>query len=237
MGDMQTSSAYIAYNLHALSALASGTPVQVMGHSQANPDIQWALHFFPSTHSVTSAYVGLSPDLAGIGFAGLSDLCDVDGDAIMLCQPSLWQQLAGSNYYKGLNFKGHTAQIPTTIIWSMTDEVVIPANVNAALPGATVIAVQDLCPYRITDHLSMVIDAAGFALATDALANGGTASLERVLPQIFDVCPRLEAKGMDPTIPDVINSAIGAVVKGIILTTPKVAAEPLLLAYAQIANQ
>ena len=120
MGDMQLSSSYIAYTLHALSDLASNTPVAVMGHSQANPDIQWALHFFPSTHSITSMYIGLSPDLTGIGFGTgfLRGLCDLGTDGqVSLCQPSLWQQLTGSNYHAALG-KVLKSEIATTEIWS-----------------------------------------------------------------------------------------------------------------------
>ncbi|KAI9728642.1 MAG: hypothetical protein M1828_002748 [Chrysothrix sp. TS-e1954] len=232
MGDMQLSSSYIAYNLHAVSALA-GNPVAVMGHSQANPDINWALHFWPSTHAVTSMYIGLSPDFSGVGLPGISDLCDLGPNGeLELCQPSLWQQAAGSHYYSAFAASSHASQIPTTVIWSLTDEVVVPPPLNAALPGADVIAVQELCPGRITDHLSMVIDSAGYALALDALGHGGKASLARVAPRIGSVCTRLAAPGMDVTVPATIKDALDAVVKGIILTTPKTKAEPPVMAYA-----
>ena len=161
-------------------------------------------------------YIGLSPDYSGVGIDGISGLCDLGPNgSIELCQPSLWQQAAGSNYYKAFAAKAHAAQVPTTVIWSETDEVVVPPPLNAALPGADVIAVQQLCPGRITDHFTMVIDSAGYALATDALANGGQASLARVATQFLQVCPRVAAPGMDVTIPNSIQDALNAVVKGI----------------------
>lgn len=57
----------------------------------------------------------------------------------------------------------------------------MPPKINAQLPGATTLAVQDLCPLRIVDHLTMLIDAAAFALAIDALKHGGHSNLQRTL--------------------------------------------------------
>lgn len=79
----------------------------------------------------------------------------------------------------------------------------MPPQPNAELPGGNPIAVQDLCPGRITDHVTMLIDPAGFALALDALNNGGTASLDRVkgAQTGLGVCGELVAANMDPTVP------------------------------------
>ncbi|KAI9670541.1 MAG: hypothetical protein M1831_005761 [Alyxoria varia] len=236
MGDMQLSSSYVAYSLHALSHMTGGGKIPVIGHSQGNPNIQWALQFYPSTQDVTAMYVGLSPDLAGVGPEGLGTrFCDLGEGDVELCAASIWQQAAGSEYYEALERNGKNAKVPTTLIWSKGDEVVIPAEKNAQLPGATVIAVQDLCPLRFVGHLGMVTDAAGFALALDALSNDGQADLNRVRKEQngFGVCGRFTAEGMDSTVPDTINGAIGAVVKGIILTTPKIEAEPPIREYAR----
>ena len=234
MGDMQVSSAYIAYNLHAMSSLAENSPVAIMGHSQANPDIQWALHFFPSTQQVTSMYVGLSPDFYGAWFDILSGVCSFSGQAI--CAPSLWQQASGSRYYGALNAKGNVEQVPTTLIWSETDEVVVPADRNAQLGGSTSIPVQELCPGRLTDHLEMVIDAAGYALAIDALNNGGIADINRVRGSSLGSCLQLAAPGMDPTIPGAINDALDAIGKGILGNGIEVTTEPPVMQYAINAN-
>lgn len=234
MGDMQISSAYIAYNLHAVSALAGNSPVAVMGHSQANPNIQWALHFFPSTQKVTSMFIGLSPDFYGAWFNILSGVCSFGDEP--LCAPSLWQQSSGSNYHGALSAKGNVEQVPTTLIWSETDEVVVPADKNAQLGGSTSIPVQDLCPGRLTDHLEMVIDAAGFALATDALNNGGTADLDRVRANDLGSCLQVTAPNMDPTIPGVINNSLNAISKGIFGNDLKTTSEPPVMQYATDAN-
>ena len=115
MDDMQKSSEYVAYNLHYLSALSGGLKPAIISHSQGGPVSQWALQFWPSTRSIARAFVPLAPDFAGIDLAisDLSAICD-----LINCQPSLWQQSEGSNYYKALHAGDFRALVPTTSIWS-----------------------------------------------------------------------------------------------------------------------
>ena len=210
MGDMQVSSEYVAYNLHYLSFL-SGLPTSVISHSQGGPNVQWALQFWPSTRSVTQAFVALSPDLSGIDLfsSALSTVCIGD-----LCQASLWQQSAGSNYYAALHSGDFREQVPTTIVWSKTDEVVTPAKSNAQLPSAKILAVQDLCPGRITGHVSMTIDAAGFVIALDALKHSGTASLIRVLPKALTACFRINAPKTNIDVASQLEAALNTLIQG-----------------------
>jgi triacylglycerol lipase len=102
MDDMQKSSEYVAYSIHYLSELSGGLNPAIVSHSQGGPVTQWA-------------FVPLSPDFAGIDLAisDLSAICD-----LIDCQPSLWQQSEGSNYYKALHAGEFRALVPTTSIWS-----------------------------------------------------------------------------------------------------------------------
>jgi len=212
MGDMQISSEYIAYGLHYISYLSDGLSTAVISHSQGGPDVQWALQFWPSTRSVTRAFIALSPDFRGIdlGTSNLSTICVDD-----LCQASIWQQSAGSHYYDALHDANFEAQVPTTVIWTETDEVVTPAQQNAQLPSAkAILAVQDLCPLRITDHVLMVVDAAAFALALDALNHDGTASLVRVLPKALTVCFEISAKNMQISLAYQAEADLDAIIDG-----------------------
>lgn len=115
MDDMQISSEYVAYNLHYLSALSGGLKPAIISHSQGGPVSQWALQFWPSTRSVARAFIPLAPDFDGVDLAisDLSAICD-----LIDCQPSLWQQSEGSNYYKALHSGDFRALVPTTSIWS-----------------------------------------------------------------------------------------------------------------------
>ncbi|KAK4544630.1 hypothetical protein LTR36_004202 [Oleoguttula mirabilis] len=211
MGDMQVSSEYVAYSLHYISYLSGGIKTAVLSHSQGGPNVQWALQFWPSTIAVTSSFVALSPDFAGIDLldSDLSSFCVGD-----LCQASLWQQSAGSHYYGALHYAKFEAQVPTTAIWSVTDGVVNPPKGNAALPSATAISVQDLCPGRLTSHITMTTDAAGFALAMDALKHGGTASLARVLPSQLTVCLEVNAKNMQIDLVDQLEADFDDLING-----------------------
>ncbi|KAF2719272.1 alpha/beta-hydrolase [Polychaeton citri CBS 116435] len=215
MGDMQVSAEYVAYNLHYISSLSSGLPTAVIAHSQGNPDVQWALQFWPSTQSVTRAFIALSPDFSGIDLGGslLNEFCD-DTD----CQPSIWQQSIGSNFYAALHGAGNfRAVVPTTSVYTDLDLVVNPPATNAQLPGATVLSVQQLCPLRPTTHFTMPIDAAGFAFALDALQHDGTASLARAqqLPQGITTCLLVSAPDMDFDLAANLEALFNSIIKGI----------------------
>jgi len=77
--------------------------------------------------------------------------------------------------------------------------VVTPPEKNANLPGAKVVSVGQLCPLRVVNHVYMTVDSAAFALALDALNHDGTASVSRLLPKVFSVCTRINAKDMEMT--------------------------------------
>ncbi|KAI7247653.1 hypothetical protein KC343_g5505 [Hortaea werneckii] len=230
MGDMQVSSEYVAYNLHYLSQLSGGLKPAVISHSQGGPNTQWALQFWPSTRSVTSSFIPLSPDFEGIDLLGsdLSSFCIGD-----LCQACIWQQSDGSNYFNALHGHDFTALVPTTVVWTKTDGVVEPAKLNARLPGSTAISLQDLCPLRFTTHVQMTMDAAAFAIALDALQHEGIGSLARVKKQRLKTCWRISAPGMDINIADQIRGDFDSITKGYTLGGSRVSKEPPVMAYAQ----
>ncbi|RMX95090.1 hypothetical protein D0867_13620 [Hortaea werneckii] len=230
MGDMQVSSEYVAYNLHYLSQLSGALKPAVISHSQGGPNTQWALQFWPSTRAVTSSFIPLSPDFEGIDLLGsdFSNFCVGN-----LCQACIWQQSDGSNYFEALHGHDFAALVPTTVVWSKTDGVVEPAKINARLPGSTAISLQDLCPLRFTTHVQMTMDAAAFAMALDALQNGGIGSLARVKKQRLKTCWRIGAPDMDINIADQIREDFDSIIKGYILGDSRVSTEPTVMAYAQ----
>lgn len=211
MGNMQVSSEYVAYNLHQISQLSGGLKTAVISHSQGGPNTQWALRFWPSTQKVTRAFVALSPDFAGIELADseLSKICVGD-----LCQASIWQQSSGSKYYAAMHSDDFSEKVPTTAVWTKYDGVVNPPEDNAQLPGAVVNSVQDLCPARLTTHVSMTIDAVAYAFAIDALNNGGRASLSRVSNNAWTSCFKIPASNMNVSIAKSLNSLFDALIDG-----------------------
>lgn len=107
------------------------------------------------------------------------------------------------------------AYVPTTVVWSETDEVVVPAFQNSRLSGpASIIAAQDLCPGRAVGHLLMTHDAAGFLIALDALENQGRADVTRI--DRAQVCLELIAPGMDPTLASLTEAGLNDIIKGIL---------------------
>lgn len=230
-GDLQLTAGYVAYNLHLVSWLAGGNPISVIGHSQGGPDIQWALRFFPSTRTVTKIFVGLSPDL-GPGTTYFREMCDLAG-ALGACDAASWQQASNSNYYTALNHKNE-AFVNSTFIWTSADEIVTPPQPNAVLSGATSIEVQAVCPQQMPSHFEQLINPTTYAIALDALEHDGHASASRIPPSacVGDVTP-----GMNITIPVIAQAALGDLIQGSILATPKLLAEPSVIAYAQVQNQ
>ena len=184
----------------------------MISHSQGGPDTQWALQFWPSTNAVTTSFIPLSPDFAGIQFldSNLSSLCQGNS----LCQASLWQQSAGSHFLGALHSHGFTSKVPTTSIWSESDGVVTPPQQNAQLPAATVISVQQLCPLRYVNHVYMPTDAAAFAIAMDALRHGGTADLSRVQTNSWTACFMIEAPNMSSTIAIQLQDDLNSLIDG-----------------------
>ncbi|KAK4633789.1 Lipase B [Fulvia fulva] len=232
MGDMQVNAEYVAYNIHAISSLSGNIPTAVITHSQGGPVTQWALQFWPSTRSVTRAFVALSPDFHGVELLNsdslLSNICSSG-----ICQASLWQQSAGSHWYDTLHAHEFSAQVPTTSIWTQFDGVVTPAGGNAQLPGANVVSVQSLCPLRPDSHVTMTISSAAYALALDALRNNGVASMARVRRKALNICLRFAAPGMNVNIAKDIGSLLENLVDGVLLGGPKLKAEPAIAAHAQ----
>lgn len=115
-GDMQVAAEYVAYNLHYISYLSGGLQTAVITHSQGGPDTMWALEWWPSTWSVTRAYLPLAPDLLGVTYAApvFHTICPA-----LACEPSIWQQLTGSAFENALRaHKNFKAVAPSTLIWT-----------------------------------------------------------------------------------------------------------------------
>ncbi|KZP13703.1 alpha/beta-hydrolase [Athelia psychrophila] len=198
LGDAQLSSEYIAYNVPLLAKKSATGNVAFIGHSQgAGVTPQWALSFWPSIRKYVSANIMIAPPFHGI--LDLPNLC-VAWWGMTECFPSFFQMNAGSAFMLAKNKRGGNL-VPTTSIWSRVDGVVVPPE-SAFIDGAENIAVQqhDICgsgattdhsmsicivtqlytAHRLTDGAAhMVVDPAVYALAVDALRNGGRASAAR----------------------------------------------------------
>lgn len=76
LGDAQLTAEYIAYNIKSLASKSKTKKVFIIGHSQGNINIQWALAFFPSTREYISGFSSLAGDFKGMSqFLSHDDHC------------------------------------------------------------------------------------------------------------------------------------------------------------------
>lgn len=123
--------------------------------------------------SVVDSFVGFAPDFHGTTILPYP-ACTAE-KLLSLgvgCAPSILQQEKGSMYLGAqLHFLTH-AIVPTTAIFTRTDEIVIPQfgpNPSSRLPGSVQFPLQDYCgPLELSDHLSIIANPAAYAIALNA---------------------------------------------------------------------
>jgi len=65
LGDAQVTAEYIAYNIKRLADMSATKKVFIIGHSQGNINIQWALAFWPSMRRYVTGFSSLAGDFHG----------------------------------------------------------------------------------------------------------------------------------------------------------------------------
>src|SRR3954468_18434352 len=195
LGDSQVAGEYVVYALRTMARTASRR-VDVLGYSQGGMLPRWALRFWPDTRGLVGDVVGLDPSNHGTVLA--------DAACRVPCPAADWQQGSTARFIAALNSRTETfAGIDYTVIFSRTDEVVVPnfdASGSSSLHtgGGRIanIAVQEICPNNVSDHLAMgSYDPVGYALAVDALTHTGTADKARIPAT---VCAQAFQPGVNP---------------------------------------
>jgi len=112
---------HVAYAINYLS-IRCNTKIAVVAWSQGNLSVQWSLKYWPSTREQVNNFICLSADFRGtINAWGMAPFPG------MPCTPSVWHQTRSSNFITTLMSNGgDSAYVPTTSIYSRTDEVVQP---------------------------------------------------------------------------------------------------------------
>ena len=228
MSDIQTAGEYIVYAIRRIHQI-SGRKVDILGYSQGGMVPRWALRFWPDTRAMVDDFVAIDPSNHGT----------LDANALCLAPnaPAIWQQRENSHFLQALNSGAETfAGISYTVIYSRTDEVVFP-NLNAEGCSAlhtgqgqiANIAVQDICPWDVSDHLAMgSYDPVAYALAMDAFTHPGPANPARIPPSVglFPFQP-----GVDPLTFATNYANYVANAATVLATSPRVNAEPPLAPY------
>ncbi|KAL9090889.1 MAG: hypothetical protein Q9165_005097 [Trypethelium subeluteriae] len=239
LGDAQVNAEYVAYAINYISGISSNKNVSVLAWSQGNLDTQWALKYWPSTRNVVSDFVSFSPDFHGTEIAYV--ICPYFPQ--LPCDPAVIQQEYNSNFVARLRENGgDSAYVPTTTIYSATDEIVEPqqgtgasAYINDARNvGVSNNELQVVCNGQpaggVYGHAGTLFNALGYALAVDALTNPGPGEPSRL--NLGTVCQEVAAPGLSLT--QVLQTTGAIVISAVFLLgyEPKMFNEPALMAYA-----
>jgi pimeloyl-ACP methyl ester carboxylesterase len=186
LGDAQLTSEYVVSLIDRMYSATGNNVIHLVGHSQGNINIQWALSFWPSRRTKIAAFVSL----AGV-FQGTSEgpfLSAVQEIFEHGVSPSVLQQsiLLGqqSAYLRALNKHGNEALVPTTSIYTLADDIIQIEPMSSTLASGSnfaMLGVQQACPLQFPDHFSLLANPPAFYLALDALNHGGLVSLSRTL--------------------------------------------------------
>ncbi|MFG2521478.1 esterase/lipase family protein [Streptomyces sp. NPDC048527] len=220
MGDIQDSSEYVVHAIDTIYA-ATGHKVGVIGHSQGNMQLRWALKWWPGLQNKVDDMVNLANP--GHGIAGGDLFC------VIPCAPALHQFSIGSNFLAALN-RGDETPGPAsyTNLYSYTDEAIVPAT-TAPVDGAKNIAIQSVCPGRVVTHVGFLYDAVAFRLVVDALSHPGAADPGR-LP--LGKCLEVNLPGVSVADASVASGVVAANFSATLLSSSKVWSEPALKPYA-----
>lgn len=237
LNDAQVNAEYVAYAINYIYGISNKRSVAIGAWSQGNIDAQWAYKYWPSTRARVTDHLGFSPDYSG---TVLANVIAIPGEPL---PPSVLQQEATANFIRTLrNNGGDSSYVPTTNIYSATDEVVQPQfgdiasgrlN-NARGAGASNNEVQVVCKGQtagtLYTHEGVLYNPLAFALLKDALAHDGTGQPSRL--NLQSVCNDYLTPELD--LGDFLLTENAVLVAGVaILTYPdKVTQEPPIKAYA-----
>jgi triacylglycerol esterase/lipase EstA (alpha/beta hydrolase family) len=193
--DIQVSAEYV---VHAIRFIASQAQrqVDVVGFSQGPLEPRWAIKFWPDMQNLIGDLVGMSG--VAHGFTATDVLCASE------CIAPFWQMKPNSRFLRALNEGDETpGDIDYTSVYSRTDQFVWLAKgagdvwtESAKINGASNIAVQDICPGRVVEHVQAIYDAAVYAVIMDALTHDGAADPARVDRA---VCAQVAMPGVELT--------------------------------------
>ena len=231
LGDIQIAGQYVTSAIRTLSARA-GRRIDLFGYSQGGMVPRYALRFWPDTRSDVLNFVAIDPSNHGTLDANL--ICN----PLLGCAAAIWQQALGSAFLAATNSGAETfAGINYTVIFSNTDEVVVPnltplssSRITTGTGLIETVPVQSLCPLDVSEHLLMgTVDPVAYALTQDAFAHDGVADPARI-PR--SVCQQVLAPEVDPVAFPANFLTLAAYLGSALLSAPFVPQEPALAAYS-----
>ncbi|KAL1968527.1 hypothetical protein VTN77DRAFT_1737 [Rasamsonia byssochlamydoides] len=199
LGDVRVNAEYVAYAINYISGISASSNVSVISWSQGGLNTQWALKYWPSTRTVVSDFIAVSPDFHGTVEAFLT----CPGLPSVVCTPALAQQYYDSSFIETLRADGgDSAYVPTTTLYSSFDEIVEPMSgtttssaflQDARGVGVTNNWVQAICAGQaaggVYTHEGMLYNPLSWALAIDAITHDGPGDPSRL--DLGQVCSQI----------------------------------------------
>lgn len=227
--DIQISAEYVVHAVRETARLNNG-PIQIVGYSQGGMIPRWALRFWPDTRALVSEVIAIAGSNHGTLVANAA--CNSP------CPESNWQQSFDSNFVTALNKDYETfAELDYTNIYTHNDQIVQPnlddSGSTSLSGGANVtnVAVQDVCPGHVADHLALgSYDPVAYALTLDALENPGPADPARIA---LTTCAQAYMPGVNPASFAGDYAAMLAVLADANASSGRVAVEPPLQCYVE----
>ncbi|KAH9820451.1 putative lipase [Teratosphaeria destructans] len=239
LGDAQVTAEYAAYAINYIAAITRRN-VTVVSHSQGSLNVQWALKYWPSTRSVITDYVALSPDFHGTVLTIL--ICPASLP-ILGCTPAILQQKVDSEFVQTLLANGgDSAYVRTTTVRSAIDMVVQPQTgvepsgvlKDARNVGVKNYLVQTECPIApaglLVTHQGIIYNSLAYDLVLDVLDNGGPGEVSRL--DLGKTCSRIVAQGQ--TLEDLVAAEATLVLfyLNFLKYEPRAFVEPPIMSYA-----
>jgi triacylglycerol esterase/lipase EstA (alpha/beta hydrolase family) len=198
-GDIQVSTEYVVWAIRTM-ARESGRKVAIIGHSQGGLEARWALRWWPDLRRLVSDVIMLATPNQGSAFP------DAVCVAPYFCAASLYQMQSDSAFLAALN-AGHqtVGSVPFTAIVTTDDQIfVLPEQgiLEGNAAHVTNIAVQDVCPGHVVDHVGLAFDGPTYAIVVDALDHPGPADPSRVDPAVCqtDAMPNVDRADADARV-------------------------------------
>jgi triacylglycerol lipase len=168
LGDIGVTSAALAPFVDQVLAQTGASRVDLIGHSQGGLVARYYIKFLGGASKVDS-FVGLATPHHGTQLANLAML---HGVVDCLGYPFCQQVVTGSPFLNDLNGDDDTfGAVRYTNFASTLDLIVVPyTNAFQRSAGAVNVTIQQHCPLRIVEHLTLALDGTTYSGIQDALA-------------------------------------------------------------------
>jgi hypothetical protein len=204
----------------------TGRNVDMAGHSQGALMPRWALKYWPSANDAVDDFVMLASPNHGTAVAG-------SGASPTQMPAAFWQMQQGSAFVATLNEGDESpGDVSYTSIYTVEDELVQPSygpDATAPLAEDANVAnllIQDACPGRVVDHLTIgTTDRAAFLLTLAAFAQDGPLDIAALdLPELCRPAPDEAAPLYDGL--DQVDDATGLPVGSTVVLAAGAVPEP-----------